>query len=91
MADSGQRTTGVTTFADGGNNGFGDLLGNVLPGLGNTGTATSPAPALKTKDSIDLRPFLSKKDGGTATQLRAPTPINSTTGSVKKLNPTRFR
>jgi hypothetical protein len=91
MADSGQRTTGVTTFADGGNNGFGDLLGNVLPGLGNTGTATSPTPALKAKDSIDLRPFLSKKDGGTATQLRTPTTTDATTGSSKKLNPARFR
>ncbi|WP_310485088.1 COP23 domain-containing protein, partial [Chamaesiphon sp. VAR_48_metabat_403] len=91
MADSGQRTTGVTTFADGGNNGFGDLLGNVLPGLANTGTATSPTPALKAKDSIDLRPFLSTKDGGTATQLRAPSTTNSTTGNAKKLNPARFR
>ncbi|WP_295614290.1 COP23 domain-containing protein [Chamaesiphon sp. GL140_3_metabinner_50] len=91
MADSGQTTTGVTTFADGGNNGFGDLLGNVLPGLGNTGTAASPTPALKAKDSIDLRPFLSTKDGGTATQLRAPSTTNSTTGDAKKLNPARFR
>ncbi len=91
MADSGQRTTGVTTFADGGNNGLGDLFGNVLPGLGNTGTGASTTPALKNKDSIDLRPFLSKKDGGTATQLRAPTTTNSTTGGAKKLNPSRFR
>ena len=91
MADSGQRTTGVTTFADGGNNGFGELLGNVLPGLGNTSAANSSTPALKAKDSIDLRPFLSKKDGGTATQLRAPSTTDATTGSAKKLNPARFR
>jgi hypothetical protein len=91
MADSGQRTTGVTTFADGGNSGFGNMLGNVLPGLGNGGNAATPTPALQTKDSIDLRPFLSTQDGGTATQLRAPAATNSTSGNTKQLNPSRFR
>jgi Circadian oscillating protein COP23 len=89
MADSGQRTTGVNTFADGGNNGFGNLFGN-LPGLGNGGTA-APASKLQNNPNIDLRPFLSTKDGGTATQLRAPATKNPTTGSSKKLNPNRFR
>jgi Circadian oscillating protein COP23 len=89
MADSGQRTTGVNTFADGGNNGFGNLFGN-LPGLGNGGNAAAPAP-LQNNKNIDLRPFLSVKDGGTATKLRAPATKNPTTGSSKKLNPNRFR
>ena len=86
MADSGQRTTGVNTFADGGNGGFGNIFGN----LG--GNSPNLQPAQRNKDSIDLRPFLSTKDGGTATQLRAPiaTP-NSTTSDAKKLNPDRFR
>jgi Circadian oscillating protein COP23 len=88
MADNGQRTTGVTTFAEGGNNSFGDMFGNILPG-GNT---PNSAPAFQTKDSIDLRPFLSTKDGGTATQLRAPIANPNTTSSGgKKLNPIRFR
>ena len=90
MADSGQRTTGVNTFADGGNNGLGNLLGNVLPGLGNAGNA-APATALPNNKNIDLRPFLSTKDGGTATQLRAPSTTNATTGNAKKLNPNRYR
>jgi Circadian oscillating protein COP23 len=94
MADSGQRTTGVTTFAEGGNNGLGNLFGNTLPGVGNIGRNTpSSVPALQNKDSIDLRPFLSTKDGGTATQLRSATAnLNpATNGIEKKLNPNRFR
>jgi Circadian oscillating protein COP23 len=91
VADSGQRTTGVNTFADGGNNGFGNMLGTILPGLGNSGNAARPGAALQTRNSIDLRPFLSTKDGGTATQLREATVTNSTNGSNKKLNPNRFR
>ncbi len=90
MADSGQRTTGVNTFADGDNNGFGNLFGNILPGANNGGNAAAPVATLQNKN-IDLRPFLSIKDGGTATQLRAPGTTNPTTGSSKKLNPNRFR
>jgi hypothetical protein len=94
MADSGQKTTGVNTFAEGGDNGFGSILGQIMPTVGNLGNSSSnPVPALQTKDSIDLRPFLSTKDGGTATQLRAPianTKPNTTSG-IKKLNPHRFR
>jgi Circadian oscillating protein COP23 len=89
MADSGQRTTGVNTFADGGNSGFGDLFGNLRSGIANSSTPT-PTSTLQTKSSIDLRPFLSTKDGGTATQLRAPA-ATSPNGSIKKLNPVRFR
>jgi hypothetical protein len=85
MADSGQRTTGVTTFADSGNNSFGNILGNLGGNIPNNSSPTN-----QTRDSIDLRPFLSIKDGGTATQLRALTNPNSTTSS-DKLNPDRFR
>jgi Circadian oscillating protein COP23 len=89
-ADSGKRTIGVNTFADSGNNGFGNLFGN-LPGIGNEGNNSIPTSALQTSNSIDLRPFLSTKDGGTATQLREPVTTNSTNSSIKKLNPSRFR
>jgi Circadian oscillating protein COP23 len=86
LADSGQRTTGVTTFADGGNSGFGNILGNI------GGNTPNSVPTLKTKESIDLRPFLSTQDGGTATQLRAITASpQPTTNGTKKLNPDRFR
>jgi Circadian oscillating protein COP23 len=102
MADSGQRTVGVNTFADGNNSNFGGMLGNILPGLGNIGSnPTSPtvaAPIKKYNSNIDLRPFLSIQDGGTATQLRpVTTPTNSKNTSTpsntggKKLNPDRFR
>jgi hypothetical protein len=86
LADSGQQTTGVTTFAEG-NNGLGNILGNNLPGIGTNGAAT-PNRSLQSKDSIDLRPFLSTKDGGTATQLR---PSNTASTDSDKLNPDRFR
>jgi Circadian oscillating protein COP23 len=85
MADNGQRTTGVTTFADSGNNSFGNILGN----LG--GMTPNSSPTTQTRDSIDLRPFLSIKDGGTATQLRPASNPNPTTNSSDKLNPDRFR
>jgi hypothetical protein len=96
MADSGQQTTGVNTFADGGNNGLTSILGNNLPGIGKVGESNS-APtrrSLQAKDSIDLRPFLSTQDGGTATQLRPRTDRSlepSNDGGAKKLNPNRFR
>ena len=90
MADSGQRTTGVNTFADGGNGGLGDMFGNILPGLSNGRNTPNPT-ALQNKASIDLRPFLSTKDGGTATQLRPTTNLNSTPSDSKKFNPQRFR
>jgi hypothetical protein len=90
LADSGQQTTGVTTFAEGNNNGLSNILGNTnLPGLGTIGTTnpTTTNRSLPSKDSIDLRPFLSTKDGGTATQLR---PSTADPG-MGKLNPDRFR
>lgn len=91
MADSGQATTGVNTFAEGNNN-LGNMLGNVLPGINTGGIGTpNPAPGIKNKDSIDLRPFLSIKDGGTATRLRAPvtTPAPASK-DLKQLDPRRF-
>ncbi len=91
MADSGQQTIGVNTFAEG-NNGFGGMLGNVLPGLGNIGGNNQPSSnrSFQNKDSIDLRPFLSTQDGGTATQLR-PRAASAIGGGGKKLNPDRFK
>ncbi len=92
LADSGQQTTGVTTFAEGNNNGLSNILGNNLPSIGNIGTSapTTANRSFQSKDSIDLRPFLSTTDGGTATQLRPSNP-SSTDSGMGKLNPDRFR
>ena len=107
MADSGQQTVGVNTFADGGNNNYGGMLGGILPQLGGIGGSSTPTsqPAgtpKKDKGSIDLRPFLSTEDGGTATQLRPRTANNTPKNTPKtktikpgnganSLNPDRFR
>jgi hypothetical protein len=94
MADSGQQTVGVNTFAEGNNNNFGSMLGNILSGGGFGGSTPTSSPAvkpIKNKDSIDLRPFLSTQDGGTGAQLRPRAAANSSTGVGKKLNPDRFR
>ena len=92
LADSGQQTTGVNTFAEGNNNGLSNILGNTLPGIGNVGgnKPTTATRSFQTRDSIDLRPFLSTKDGGTATQLR-PRNTTSNDSGMGKLNPDRFR
>jgi Circadian oscillating protein COP23 len=93
MADSGQTTTGVNTFADGGNNGLDGILGNILPKIGTNPGVNTPNPvrAMPNKESIDLRPFLSIKDGGTATKLRAPiAKPQPTNNDPKKLDPRRF-
>lgn len=82
LADSGQQTTGVNTFADSNDNGLGKILGNVVPGAGTSNAGMGE------REAIDLRPFLSKTDGGTATQLRS---FVQTTPDGKKLDSTRFR
>ncbi len=82
LADSGQQTIGVNTFADGNDNGLSKILGNIVPESGSNNVGT------RERQAIDLRPFLSKTDGGTATQLRA---VDRTTPGVKKLDSTRFR
>lgn len=92
VADSGQQTVGVNTYADGGNNGLNGILGNVLPGMGNNSGATTPKPTrMVPKGSIDLRPFLSEQDGGTGTKLRAPAAKSQVApNEPKKLDSSRF-
>jgi hypothetical protein len=107
MADSGQQTTGVSTFADGGKNNPGGVLGNNIPGIGSIGSNTPTPSSSQPKSSIDLRPFLSTNDGGNETgfsRLTIITPPTSTTptkkvstpakikpNNTKMLNPDRFR
>jgi hypothetical protein len=106
VADSGQATTAVNTYAEGGNNPLG-ALGNVknIPGIGTLGNNTPNSRPLSNKGSIDLRPFLSTNDGGTATGFSRLTSVQSTpTGKkvaapaakttpndAKVLDPNRFR
>jgi hypothetical protein len=94
VADSGQQTIGVNTYAEGNSNPLNGILGNVIPKIGNNpGTVSTKTPvrSLSNKDGIDLRPFLSIKDGGTGTKLRAPVaapePANN---DGKKLDSGRF-
>lgn len=84
VADSGQRTEGVTTFQS--RDGrlieqIGDALNIRLPG-----GRRSTAPA----SGINLRPFLDPADGGTGDRLRSAAPTRSGAGSYR-LNPDLFR
>lgn len=86
VADSGQQTQGVNTFAEGnsGNqllNQLGQILNDNLPNLGRNTTSSAG-------DDIDLKPFLDPADGGTGTQLRKSKAIPS---NSRQLNPDQFR
>ncbi|MBE9216056.1 hypothetical protein IQ247_25910 [Plectonema cf. radiosum LEGE 06105] len=83
-ADSGQQTIGVNTYRGGG---LEDAvnLGRTL--LGNGKQVVS-------KDAIQLKPFLDKKDGGSAQLMRNVKKTNPQTRpsqSGTRLNPDRFR
>ena len=83
-ADSGQSTIGVNTYRGGG---LEDAvnLGRTL--LGNGKKVVS-------RDAIQLKPFLDKKDGGNAKLLRnvkKTTPQSKPTQSGTRLNPDLFR
>jgi hypothetical protein len=82
IADSGQQTQGVTTFAGNGQdnllNQVGQILNIGLPNLGNSS---------RMSDNINLRPFLDLADGGTGEYLRRGLPSRPGT----RLNPDRFR
>ncbi len=83
-ADSGQQTIGVNTYRGGG---LEDAvnLGRTL--LGNGKKVVS-------RDAIQLKPFLDKKDGGSAKLLRnvkKTTPQSKPTQSGTRLNPDLFR
>lgn len=81
-ADSGQQTEGVNTFAGGQpTNEIGQLynLGRTALGGGNNRRVAS--------NSIQLRPFLDKADGGTGTRLQG----GVATQTSPRLNPNKFR
>jgi len=61
MADQGSQTQGVKTFADGG--------GSALGALGNILGWPSSTPSGPSSQSINLKPFLDRADGGTGANL----------------------
>ena len=65
VADDGQQTQGVYTYTSNDGDLF-NQIGNVLQGLGGN---NSRSTASKSPDSIDLRPFLDRADGGTGKYL----------------------
>jgi hypothetical protein len=75
-ADAGTQTQAVNTFTGSGTDPIVGKLGQLLklPGFGGSRSRT---------ESINLRPFLDRADGGTAANLR-PT-------RTPRLNPTKFR
>lgn len=83
VADSGQQTQGVNTYTGGGGgSNIIDQIGQAIGGLSNIGKATSGS------DSINLRPFLDRRDGGTGEQLGGAAATRST---PRRLNPGNFR
>ena len=76
LADQGQTTDGVTTFAGGDN-----LLDDISEVLGFPTGGSRPATR-RTTGGINLQPFLDSADGGTGTQLNP--------NSGRQLNPDNF-
>lgn len=89
VADSGQSTQGVFTYAGGrgGNNGLSSILNSL--GIGGRGGKNTQ----RTSSNIYLKPFLDRKDGGDGSglsQLRRGT-SNTNKPSNSRLNPNVFR
>ena len=82
VADSGQQTDAINTYRNRNNNGLGELV--------NIGRDVFGGRNSKTKKSIDLRPFLDAKDGGTGNELEGGVKLNSG-NSNSRLNPGKFR
>jgi Circadian oscillating protein COP23 len=81
LADSGQQTAGVNTFAGTG----GDFIGGLFGGSGNSNS--NPRPNRSVGDGLDLRPYLSTQDGGTGNRIGNPVPVPT----QYRLNPDNFR
>ena len=83
VADSGQQTQGVNTYVGGGRSSdIVDQIGRAIGGLSNPGMNTSSR-----SDGINLRPFLDRRDGGTAEKLSG----TSRVSRPRLLNPGKFR
>ncbi len=79
LADSGQQTQGVNTFA-GNDNGLDGLLGK-------RPAAPASYRSRSKSQGINLKPFLSQEDGGTGNQIGNPVAVPQ----QYRLNPDQFR
>ncbi len=86
VADSGQRTEGVTTFTSTGQGGINGIIGQLGRWL-NIGGLPGANPGRSASNSINLRPFLDRADGGTGIYLRS----NFSSQPGRRLNPGNFR
>jgi Circadian oscillating protein COP23 len=77
MADSGQQTEGVNTFAGNGS----DILGGIA------GNNNRPRTNRSRSRGLDLRPFLAPQDGGTGNNIGNPVAVPA----QYRLNPDNFR
>ncbi len=96
IADSGQQTQGVTTFADGGQTSIGNLgSGNgTIDGLVNLGLSVlSQQRNRRSNSAINLKPYLDYADGGTGVALNDGVPLTRTPRSSegRRLQPNKFR
>lgn len=82
VADSGQQTDAINTYRNRNNNGLGELV--------NIGRDVLGGRNSHTKKSINLRPFLDAKDGGTGGELEGGVKLNSGNSNTR-LNPGKFR
>jgi Circadian oscillating protein COP23 len=80
LADSGQQTQGVNTFAGGNDN----ILGGIDSRLGSSGQT---AVRRNKSQGIDLKPFLATEDGGNGSRIGNPVQVPAN----YRLNPNNFR
>ncbi len=86
IADSGQQTQGVNTFAGSGQDRLLGQLGSLLNLNPGTLVGRSTIAATRSNAGINLRPFLDRKDGGTGERLS-----NAATRSPNRAKPRIFR
>jgi hypothetical protein len=83
LADSGQQTQGVNTFAGGNDN----ILGGLDSRLGGRQTSVTTSNRRNKSQGINLKPFLSTEDGGTGNRMGNPVQVPAR----YRLNPSNFR
>jgi hypothetical protein len=87
-ADSGETTTGVSTYSGGGSNQALDQIGEAVGlDLSNLGLSQGNR-STTTSTNINLKPYLDRADGGTGEKLDR---VPSNRPNSKKLNPNNFR
>lgn len=94
IADSGQQTQGVTTYAGGTPTSIGNLGGGTLDELVNLGLSVlSKRSTRPSATGIQLKPYLDVSDGGTGKALTDGVPLNRSVApnQGRQLQPNKFR